>query len=50
MDTDDWLKTIEKKLQVIQCNNCQKALFSSHQLESFIPREARKHQLARVQE
>jgi hypothetical protein len=21
MDADDWLKTIEKKLQVVQCNN-----------------------------
>jgi hypothetical protein len=34
MDTDDWLKTIEKKLQVVQCNNCEKVLFASHQLES----------------
>jgi hypothetical protein len=33
MDTDDWLKTIEKKLQVVQCNNCEKVLFASHQLE-----------------
>jgi hypothetical protein len=21
MDTDDWLKSVEKKLQVVQCNN-----------------------------
>jgi hypothetical protein len=21
MDADDWLKSIEKKLQVVQCNN-----------------------------
>jgi hypothetical protein len=35
MDTDDWLKTIEKKLQVIQCNNCKKVLFASHQLEGL---------------
>jgi alpha-L-arabinofuranosidase len=28
MDTDDWLKTVEKKLQVVQCNNREK----SHQL------------------
>jgi hypothetical protein len=33
MDADDWLKTIEKKLQVIQCNNREKVLFASHQLE-----------------
>jgi hypothetical protein len=30
MDTDDWLKTIEKKLQVLQCNNREKVLFASH--------------------
>jgi hypothetical protein len=29
MDTDDWLKTIEKKLQVVQCNNREKDLFAS---------------------
>jgi hypothetical protein len=33
MDTYDWLKTIEKKLQVVQCNNHEKVLFASHQLE-----------------
>jgi hypothetical protein len=33
MDVDDWLKTIEKKLQVVQCNNREKVLFTSHQLE-----------------
>jgi hypothetical protein len=32
MDADDWLKIIEKKLQVVQCNNREKVLFSSHQL------------------
>jgi hypothetical protein len=26
------LKTIEKKLQVVQCNNREKVLFASHQL------------------
>jgi hypothetical protein len=30
MDADDWLKTIEKKLQVVQCNNREKVLFASH--------------------
>jgi hypothetical protein len=33
IDADDWLKTIEKKLQVVQCNNREKILFASHQLE-----------------
>jgi hypothetical protein len=33
MDADDWLKTIEKKLQVFQCNNREKVPFASQQLE-----------------
>jgi hypothetical protein len=33
MDVDDWLETIEKKLQVVQCNNREMALFASHHLE-----------------
>jgi hypothetical protein len=33
LDVDDWLKIIEKKLQVMQCNNKAMVLFSSHQLE-----------------
>jgi hypothetical protein len=32
MDADDWLKTIEKKLQVLQCINREKVLLASHQL------------------
>jgi hypothetical protein len=32
MDVDDWLKSVEKKLQVVQCNNCEKVLLASHQL------------------
>jgi hypothetical protein len=32
MDANDWLKSIEKKLQVVQCNNCEKVLLASHQL------------------
>jgi hypothetical protein len=31
MDADDWLNSIEKKLQVVQCNNCEKVLLASHQ-------------------
>jgi hypothetical protein len=33
IDADDWLKIIEKKLQLMQCNNQEKVLFASHQLE-----------------
>jgi hypothetical protein len=33
MYADDWLKAIEKKLQVVQCNNREKVIFASHQLE-----------------
>jgi hypothetical protein len=32
MDADDWLKTIEKKLQVVQCTNRERILFAAHQL------------------
>jgi hypothetical protein len=32
MDVDDWLKTLEKKLQVIQCTNRERVLFTAHQL------------------
>jgi hypothetical protein len=34
MDADDWLKSIEKKLQVLQCNNHEKVLLASQQLSS----------------
>jgi hypothetical protein len=32
MDADDWLKFVEKKLQVVQCNNHENVLLASHQL------------------
>jgi hypothetical protein len=32
MNADDWLKTVERKLQVGQCNNREKVLLASHQL------------------
>jgi hypothetical protein len=32
MYADDWLKTVERKLQVDQCNNREKVLLASHQL------------------
>jgi hypothetical protein len=34
MDADDWLKYVDKKLQVVQCNNSEKMLLASHQLSS----------------
>jgi hypothetical protein len=30
IDADDWLKSVEKKLQVVQCNNHEKMLLASH--------------------
>jgi hypothetical protein len=32
MDANDWLKSIEKKLQVVQCNHRERVLLASHQL------------------
>jgi hypothetical protein len=32
IDADDCLKSVQKKLQVVQCNNCEKVLLASHQL------------------
>jgi hypothetical protein len=32
MDADNWLKSVEKKLQVVQCNNYEKVLLACHQL------------------
>jgi hypothetical protein len=32
MDANDWLKTIEKKLQVVRCTNRERVLFAAHQL------------------
>jgi hypothetical protein len=32
MVADDWLKFIEKKFQVVQCNNRENVLLASHQL------------------
>jgi hypothetical protein len=32
MDANDWLKSVEKKLQVVQWNNHEKVLLASHQL------------------
>jgi hypothetical protein len=32
MDADDWLKSVEIKLQVVQCNNRERVMLASHQL------------------
>jgi hypothetical protein len=32
MDANDWLKSVEKKLHVVQSNNHEKVLLASHQL------------------
>jgi hypothetical protein len=32
MDADDWIKIVEKKLHLVQCNNREKVLLASHQL------------------
>jgi hypothetical protein len=36
MDAADWLQSVEKKLQMVQCNNREKALLSCHQLSGPI--------------
>jgi hypothetical protein len=35
MNADDWLKSVEKKLQVVQYNNLEKVLLASHQLSGL---------------
>jgi hypothetical protein len=32
MDGDDWLKSVEKKLQVVESNNYENVLLASHKL------------------
>jgi hypothetical protein len=32
MKAKDWLKSIEKKLEIAQCNDHEKVLFAAHQL------------------
>jgi hypothetical protein len=32
MEAEDWLKSIEKKLEIAQCTNQEKVLFVEHQL------------------
>ena len=33
LDADDWLRLVERKLRIAQCQENEKALFASHQLE-----------------
>jgi hypothetical protein len=37
MDADDWLKSIEKKLQVVQCNNRERVLRELRKQEVHYP-------------
>jgi hypothetical protein len=30
MDAEDWLKSVEKKLEIGQCFDCEKVLFVAH--------------------
>jgi hypothetical protein len=54
MDADDWLKSIEKKLQVVECNNREKVQLSSNQpsgpaadwWDAYLA--AREHQLVEI--
>jgi hypothetical protein len=32
MDADDYLKIVEKKLQLVECNNREKVLLASHKI------------------
>jgi hypothetical protein len=32
MDVEDWLKLVEKKLEIAQCSDREKVLFVAHQL------------------
>jgi hypothetical protein len=33
LDADDWLRTVEKKLDIAQCNDMEKVLYASGQLQ-----------------
>jgi hypothetical protein len=32
MDAEDWLKSVEKKMEIAQCSDHSKVLFAEHQL------------------
>jgi hypothetical protein len=33
LEADDWLRVVEKQLNIVQCNDQQKVLFASGQLQ-----------------
>ena len=35
MDTDDWLRSIAKKLAIAQCDDREKVLYAAHQFEGI---------------
>jgi hypothetical protein len=37
LDADDWLKVIEKKLDITQCNDREKVLYASERLKGTAP-------------
>jgi hypothetical protein len=32
MDVEDWLKSVQKKLEMAQCSDREKVMFAAHQL------------------
>jgi hypothetical protein len=36
MEAEDWLKSIEKKLEISQCNDHEKLLFAVHKLFGIV--------------
>jgi hypothetical protein len=36
LDADDWLKTINKKLNIVQCTDSEKVLYASVRLQGAI--------------
>jgi hypothetical protein len=32
MEVENWLKSIKKKMEIAQCSDCEKVLFTAHQL------------------
>ena len=35
MEANDWLRAIEKKLNLLQCNDQEKVVFATHQLQGL---------------
>jgi hypothetical protein len=32
MEAEDWLKSVEEQLEIAQCSDCEKVLFTAYQL------------------